>query len=84
MIFEDLDGDDVAGAFFPALDHLPEGPTAKKLENLRGEKKNENIDLIKIKNCFDKVSFYMPKMLQLFLFPFYEALSAPVQRKKVY
>lgn len=38
MVLEDLDGDDVAGAFFPALDHLTEGAAAKKLEDLRKEK----------------------------------------------
>lgn len=39
MILEDFDGDDVAGAFFPALNHLPKRAAAKKLEDLR--KKNQ-------------------------------------------
>lgn len=42
MIFEDFDGNDVAGALFPALDHLTEGAAAKELENLGKEEKNRS------------------------------------------
>lgn len=37
MILEDLDGDDVAGAFLPALYNLTEGSTTEELENLKRE-----------------------------------------------
>lgn len=35
MVLEDLDGNDVAGAFLPAFHHLTEGAAAEELEDLR-------------------------------------------------
>lgn len=34
MIFEDFDGDDIVGAFLPALDNLSKGSSAKELQHL--------------------------------------------------
>ena len=34
MVFEDLDGDDLVGALFPALGNLPKGTTTQKLQYL--------------------------------------------------
>ena len=34
MVFEDLDGNDLVGAFLPALCHLPKGAATQKLQNL--------------------------------------------------
>lgn len=42
MILEDFYGDDVAGAFFPALDDLPKGAATEELENLK--RKQHTID----------------------------------------
>jgi hypothetical protein len=35
MILEDLDGNNIAGPLLPALDHLTEGASTEKLENLK-------------------------------------------------
>lgn len=43
MVFEDFDGDDVAGALFPALHHLTEGSATEKFKNLKkSERKMKN------------------------------------------
>ena len=34
MVLEDLDGNDLVGAFLPALGHLPEGAATQKLQYL--------------------------------------------------
>jgi hypothetical protein len=41
MILQNLDGDDVAGAFFPAFHHLSECSASEELENLRKRSKTK-------------------------------------------
>lgn len=52
MILENFDGDDVAGALFPALHHLAERAATEKLQNLKS--KREEL----IKNKFERSLFF--------------------------
>lgn len=42
MIFQYFDGNDIVGATFPALDHLPKCSTTQKLEHLQQKNDGEN------------------------------------------
>lgn len=91
MVLEDLDGDDVAGAFLPALHHLTEGSATEEFKNLKKEIKDlasrtfnaRNMQSPGLRNWAElkglKAQFYMPKLLHFFQpFPFEDFIGPKV------